>query len=256
VLLIGCAAGIGWLLMSDDFDLEPSSLELSGIRYTDPAAVAAILAPAVSGGRNVFLVDTGSINAELLGLPTVATAEVRAVLPQRLIVAITERMPVLAVRHRGTVYLVDGDGIVLDDRPADAPGLEELALIDDQRSTSAIAYATGGAINTVDARAMLTLAALTPTLLGSSATTLTVSIDDADGYVVSATPYGWRAVFGHYTPTLRPPAMIDRQVQCLETIVADGEALLDTAYLSPQGDRCGTYLPLPTVAPSASPAPS
>lgn len=253
--MIGCVVGIGWLVTADDFELDASSLELSGIQYTDSAAVTAILAPAVSGGGSVFLVHTGSIRAELLALPTVASAEVRAALPQRLIVAITERVPVLVVRHGGSVYLVDGDGVVLDDRAPDAPGLEGLPVLDDRRITAAIAFATGEPINDVDAQAMLALAALTPTLIGSSATALTVSVDDTDGYVVSAAPYGWRAVFGHYTPTLRPPSGIDRQVQCLETILADGEQVLDTIYLTPNEGRCGTYLPLPTARPSASLAP-
>jgi POTRA domain-containing FtsQ-type protein len=252
VLLVGCVAGIGWLVTADDFELDPSSLELSGIRYTDPAVVSAILAPQVSGGQSAFLIDTTAIRAELLALPTVATAEVRTVLPHRLVVVITERLPVLAVRHAGAVYLLDGDGVVLDDRALDTTGLEGLAPIDDQRITSAITYTTGETVNSIDTRAMLTLAALTPTLLGSSSTALRVSIDDSDGYVVTAAPYGWRAVFGHYTPTLRPPSEIDRQVQCLETILADGEAALDTVYLAPDGDRCGTYLPLPTTSPTPS----
>ena len=252
MLLIGCVAGIGWLLTAADFELDAASLEVSGIQYTDSAAVTAILAPAVSDGKSVFLIDTSSLRDELLGLPTVATADVRAVLPHRLIVDITERVPVLALRQGLQVYLVDGDGVVLDERQADAPGLAGLRVIDDRRVSVAIAYAPGDAINRDDAVAMLTLAALSPTLLGSSATALTVSVDDTHGYVVSAAPYGWLAVFGHYTPTLRPPTEIDRQVQCLETILANGEQLLDTIYLAPQGDRCGTYLPLPTVSPSPS----
>lgn len=255
VLLIGSVVGIGWLVTAHDLELDASSLEMSGIQYTDPTAVAAILAPAVSGGSNVFLVRTGSIRAQLLALPTVATADVRAALPHRLIVNITERVPVLAIRQGGSVYLVDGNGVVLDDRAPDAPGLEGLAVLDDRRVTAAIVYATGDLINVVDSQAMLTLAALTPTLLGSSATTLMVSVNDTDGYVVSAAPYGWRAVFGHYTPTLRPPAQIERQVQCLETILADGEQVLDTVYLAPNEGRCGTYLPVPTARPSVSPVP-
>ncbi|MEP7158099.1 MAG: FtsQ-type POTRA domain-containing protein [Chloroflexota bacterium] len=254
--MIACLAGMGWLLTQDDFDLDASSLELSGIQYTDSAAVAAIVTPAVSGGQNVFLVNTGSIRAQLLTLPTIAIAEVRAALPNRMTVAITERVPVVAVLHDNMLHIIDGNGVVLDDRALDAPGLENLPVVDDGRAASAISYATGDQVNAVDARAILTLSALTPMLLGSSATALSVSIDDMNGYLVSAAPYGWRAVFGHYTPTLRPPDEIDGQVQCLETILADGEQSLDTVYLAPSEGRCGTYLPLPSAAPSTSPAPS
>jgi hypothetical protein len=97
---------------------------------------------------------------------------------------------------------------------------------------------------------MLQIGALTPELVGSAASELVFSADDTDGFVVTAAPYGWRAVFGFYTPTLRPPTLIAQQVQCLRSLLASGEAQMDTIYLAPEGDRCGTYLP------HASPSPS
>ena len=93
---------------------------------------------------------------------------------------------------------------------------------------------------------MLQIAALTPALVGSAALTLAFSVDDSRGFVVSAAPGGWRAVFGIYTPTLRPPSEIAQQVQCLRSLLATGESAIDTIYLAPQDDRCGTYLPRPS----------
>jgi hypothetical protein len=93
---------------------------------------------------------------------------------------------------------------------------------------------------------MLQIGALTPALLGSTASQLAFRVDDRDGFVVSASPDGWRAVFGFYTPTLRPPSEIAQQVQCLRSLLAMGEAAIDTIYLAPQDDRCGTYLPRPS----------
>jgi hypothetical protein len=98
-------------------------------------------------------------------------------------------------------------------------------------------------MNEIDLGAILRLAALSPDLLGSAAERLELSIEPEDGFVVHAVPAGWRAVFGHYTPTLRTTDLIDGQVQCLRSILADGEAGLETVYLSLGDDRCGTFVP-------------
>jgi len=46
-------------------------------------------------------------------------------------------------------------------------------------------------------------------------------------------------------------------VQCLRTLLGSGEEQIETIYLAPQEERCGTYLPRPTprVSPSPHPGP-
>jgi hypothetical protein len=122
-------------------------------------------------------------------------------------------------------------------------------LIDDQRVDLGIPFEVGVGIDPTEAQAMLQIGALTPELVGSAATELVFSADDTDGFVVTAAPYGWRAVFGFYTPTLRPPTLIAQQVQCLRSLLASGEQQMDTIYLAPEGDRCGTYLPRESPSP-------
>jgi hypothetical protein len=222
---------------------------ISGLGYTDSVAVAEAIALSETGSNNVFLLRTRDIRQRLLDLPSVADAQVRVALPNRLVVAITERSAVLRIAHGGAMYLLDGDGVVLEVRAASAPPLEDLPLISDLRTEMGIAYEVGEGIDPTEAQAMLQIGALTPSLLGSSAGNLTFSADDTDGFVVSADG-GWRAVFGFYTPTLRPPTLIAQQVQCLRSLLAEGETQMDTIYLAPQGDRCGTYLPHETPTPS------
>jgi hypothetical protein len=223
-----------------------ADVELSGLGYTDSGAVMEALALSDSDSNNVFLLHTSDMRRRLLDLPSVADADVRVVLPNRLVVAITERVAVLRVVHGGATYLLDADGIVLEARAAGAPPLADLPLIDDRRDELGVPFEVGQRIDPTEAQAMLQIGALTPALLGSTTTALTFSADDDDGFVVTAVPYGWRAVFGFYTPTLRPPTLIARQVQCLRTLLADGEGQMDTIYLAPQTDRCGTYLPRPS----------
>jgi hypothetical protein len=83
---------------------------------------------------------------------------------------------------------------------------------------------------------------VTPGVAGTKGASLSFRITDQDGFVLSASGRPWRAVFGIYTPTLRPPDIIPAQVQCLASLLAaQGESEIETVYLSPEGDRCGTF---------------
>ena len=80
---------------------------------------------------------------------------------------------------------------------------------------------------------------------------LELSVRDDDGFVMTAQPQGWQAIFGNYTPNLRPTDLIPSQVQCLASLLRPSEADVGTVYLAPLDGRCGTYLPAGT--PSESP---
>jgi hypothetical protein len=246
VLTVVSAAAIGWLVTSHQFTLAADGVEISGVHYTDITAVTDALDLPAAGAPNVFGLRTAPMRRALLALPAVAAADVHVALPDRLVVAITERTAVVQVAHAGVTYLLDSEGIVLEGRAASAPPITDLPVIDDQRVDLGIPLQVGQQIDPSESAAMLQIGALTPTLVGSSASGLAFSATDADGFVVSATPHGWRAVFGFYTPTLRPSTEIAQQVQCLRSLLATGEANIQTIYLAPSDDRCGTYLPRPS----------
>ena len=84
------------------------------------------------------------------------------------------------------------------------------------------------------------LLALTPASLGSRAATLQLRVDEYDGYILSS-DRGWQAVFGHYTPTLQPPSVVPRQVQCLRWLLAAEEKRLERVRLAVSDDGCGTF---------------
>ncbi|MDL2335152.1 MAG: FtsQ-type POTRA domain-containing protein [Chloroflexota bacterium] len=246
LLMLGSAAAIGWLVTSHQFALAADGVEISGVHYTDIAAVSDALDLPAADAPNVFGLRTDPMRRALLALPAVAAADVHVALPDRLVVAITERTAVVQVAHAGVTYLLDGEGIVLEGRSANAPPITDVPLIDDQRVNLGIPLVVGQQIDPSESAAMLQIGALTPALVGSSTSGLAFSANDADGFVVSAVPDGWRAVFGFYTPTLRPPTEIAQQVQCLRSLLATGEAQIQTIYLAPSDDRCGTYLPRPS----------
>jgi hypothetical protein len=244
-LALGGAGSIGWLVTNPAFALDADALEISGMQYTDATAVRDALAlPA--GAPNVFLLNTDAMRRAVAKLPSVAAAEVHIVLPDRLMVSVTERTSVLQVARAGVTYLLDAAGVVLQARANNAPLITDLPRIDDQRVELGIPFEVGREIDPTESAAMMQIGALTPALVGSTVETLVFAATDTDGFVVSAAPGGWRAVFGFYTPTLRPPTLIAQQVACLRNLLANGEGQIATIYLAPQGDRCGTYLPRPT----------
>ncbi len=98
----------------------------------------------------------------------------------------------------------------------------------------------GAYLPPTDLRVMRLLLALTPELLGSRGDSLTLRVDETDGYVLNS-DRGWRAIFGHYTPTLQPPDVIPQQVQCLRWLLASEERKLKEVWLALSDEACGTY---------------
>lgn len=253
VVAIANAGAIGWLLTSHSFDLDPGRVEVSSLVYTQPEVIRETIDLSASARPNVFRIDTRSMRRSLEALPAVARADVYVTLPDRLVVSVTERTPTFVVTTPEGAFVLDDEGYVLDELPAtDATGLG-LPVVDDAREQFASVVEVGGRLDAVSLDATLRLAAITPALIGTAYQELSLSVDDADGYVLSAEPDGWRAVFGHYTPNLRPVDMIDRQVQCLRSRVEAGEHGIAVIYLAPLDERCGTFLPERTSVESASP---
>ena len=245
------AGTAAWLATADRFVLGTDQPQLLGLRYTDPALVRAAIGIAPGATPNVFLLRTGDMARAVASLPPVSSAVVDAALPDRLTVLVTERSPVF-VLVEDRPYLVDADGVLLAElgagqMPAGMP------VVTDQRAAGA-AWAVGGKVDPIDLAAILPLGALTPSMVDSQATGLRLAIDPSDGFVLTADPQGWQAIFGQYTPNLRPTDQIPRQVQCLRSLLANGETDIARIYLAPLEDRCGTYLPrsMPSPSPSAS----
>ena len=100
--------------------------------------------------------------------------------------------------------------------------------------------AVGSFLPAIDVAVIRQLLALTPESLGSRAADLQLRVDEYDGYVLSS-DRGWQAVFGHYTPTLQPPTVVARQVQCLRWLLAADERRLERVRLAVSDDGCGTF---------------
>jgi cell division septal protein FtsQ len=233
------AAALAMVRFSDVAAFTVDQVSIDGANLTDRASVeAAVLADA--GPESVFLYDTTAASDRIGHLATVRRAEVRAVLPDRLVVVLEERVPVLlwATGDDSLAFLVDEGGSLI--APA-VVGEANVPTIHDERAATA-GLAIGGAIAPVDLRVARQLAAVTPAMLGSAALTLVVSVDDREGFVVSAKPDGWRAVFGLYGEVTRGPDLVGVQVQCLASLLAARPTEgVGRIVLSPEGQLCGTY---------------
>jgi hypothetical protein len=249
LMALAALAG-GWLLSADDFVLDETDVAVNGLQFADGALVRAIIDPLVADQPSLFRLSTAELEEALLRVPAVARAEVSLVLPARLEVVITERTPVFVWQTAEDVLLVDGEGAILRPATADELAAGRWPTLNDSRAAFAPPV-VDDRLDPLDLEVTLKLLAVDPALVGSPAAALVLSADDEDGYVLTAEPDGWRAVFGHYTPNLRPPEIIDRQVQCLRSLLADDQGELTDIYLAPADDRCGTFRARPSASPSA-----
>lgn len=241
-LLLAAAGAFSWLIGADEFALDPAEVSLGGLQHSEVAVVSEALEPLLDGRPNLFRLSAADVERTLTALPAVADSEARLVLPDALRIAVIERLPILVWRTPGTAFLVDAEGVLLRELADTELPPAELPLVDDRRR-QAEELAEGGELEPVDREAALILAAIDPAVLSSAADRLSLLVDDEEGYVMSAQPGLWRAVFGHYTPTLRRPEIIDRQVQCLRSLLGEqGEAEVEVVYLAPSDDRCGTFV--------------
>lgn len=242
LMMLGASLGLNWLAAPERFQLEPARVEIRGLAHTAEDTARAALALGDSR-PNLFRLRTVPLVHALEALPAVARVEAHVGLPDHLTLVVVERVPVMVWQSGGRRVLVDAAGIAISEATL---GEAQLPLVSDGRSAAA-PLAPGDQLDSIDLAAALKLAALTPATLDSSAGSLSLAIDDENGFtIVAAAPAAWRAVFGHYTPNLRTVDMIDAQVQCLRSLLAAREAQMAVIYLAPSEDRCGTFRARPT----------
>ena len=240
VVAIAAAAAIYGTVASPAFQLR--QVDVQGTTYTSQASVDAALGLAASPYPNVFSIDTAHLRRSLLALPTVTGAQLAVELPDRLVVRIDERRPILVWASSGSRWLVDVDGLVMAPAPSGDPAESTLPVFADDRS-GRTPLSPGMTLDATDLAVARLLGALTPHLLGSKSSALAFEITNADGFTVSTGPSGWLAIFGMYTATLRSPDLIPAQAQCLKSLLAQvGERKVSTVYLFPEGDQCGTFI--------------
>lgn len=242
-LMVLAGGAVAATTLAEEFRLDPAGLEIRGLRFTDEQLVRDRLRFEPQERPNLFSFRTTGIAAAVGELPTVASVTVGVTLPDRLVVDVVEREPLLAWQTAIATLLADGSGQLIAEVGTPPP---DLPTIGDRRAASA-ELAPGDRLDEVDLAAVLRLASVTPALIGSRSASLQLTVDDSNGWVVTSAEPTWRAVFGMYTANLRRPEdNIDAQVQCLRSLLAQGEEQVEVAYLAVADDRCGTVRDRPT----------
>ena len=245
LVLVSAAAALYGMTASPAFRLRDGGVTVRGAEFTGEAAVLAAIGLDGDARPNLFALDTSRLAANLLALPAVDAdrsdaASVRVALPDRLVVDVQERVPILVWQAGERRLLVDVHGVVVAELPSGATS--ELPVVEDERA-STTGLAIGDRIASTDLEVARRVAALTPVFLGSTAEGLETRITEKEGFVLHAQPKSWRAVFGIYAPTLRGPDLVETQAQCLSSVLYGQEASVSIVYLFPDSGRCGTFLP-------------
>ncbi len=208
----------------------------------------------VHDGQNLFLVSSATLASRVEALPAVDRADVAIGLPSTVVVDVTERRPILVWSVGGRRFLADAHGLLFAEQPDTATGATPaLPVVTDERAADA-ELRLGSSVDAIDFDVARRLGSLRPVDIGSAAAALRLTVTDADGFVMRPSPAAWTAVFGFYTPTLRPPALIPDQVRLLHDLLAEGETKVSRVVLATGGG--GTYQPRPSASAMARPSAS
>jgi cell division protein FtsQ len=108
---LGIIAGVAWALLGSRL-LVVRSVTVTGTHLVTPAQVLA--AADVPLGTPLMRVDTARVAERVETIRQVASATVRKDWPDRLVITVRERVPVVAVRMAGGGYdLVDPSGVIV-----------------------------------------------------------------------------------------------------------------------------------------------
>ncbi len=236
-VMVICALAIYGVGASPAFAFRTLVLDAGAAPYTSSDVVRSTLG-LDAAAPNLFTLPTDQLTARLLALPPVREAQVTVALPNTISVRLVEREPILVWAVGSRRLLVDRDGRLFAPALSDA-ATDSLPLVTDRRAASA-ALDIGTALDPVDLDAATRLASIVPKDVGTSATALRVWIEDADGFELHPTGAGWVALFGVYTPSLRPTDLILGQVQLLRSFLAGRESSVKSVTLA--DDRNGTFV--------------
>ncbi|GHO89568.1 cell division protein FtsQ/DivIB [Dictyobacter formicarum] len=130
--IIACMiAAINFALTSDVFRLH----RVSVVGTHNNGLIQSIQHMGIQG-QNIFLVDTGSIQARIQASPLIASVAISKQFPDQLTVTIVERKPVVLWQGPQGTFSVDAQGMVIE--PASqTPGADQLGIVVDTTTQGA-----------------------------------------------------------------------------------------------------------------------
>jgi cell division protein FtsQ len=118
---VAIVGGVGWALLGNRVFVV-RSVTVTGTHLLAQGQIAA--AADVKLGTPLMSVDDGAVTRRVEAIPQVASATVTEDWPDRLVIAVTERSPAVAVRMaNGSYDLVDAAGVIVRNATARPAGL-------------------------------------------------------------------------------------------------------------------------------------
>lgn len=108
LLSVGLAVLAFGFLFSEDFAVRTVVVQGNNLAYAD-----SIVAASGALGQSIFRLDTEEVAERVASHPAVASAQVSAAFPDRIIVKLTERVPTLVWQTGDQAVLVDDHGWVI-----------------------------------------------------------------------------------------------------------------------------------------------
>ena len=138
-------------------------------------------------GRSIFLLHTGRLAREIEALPSVRSAQVRARLPDRIIVEIAKREPVAVWQAVNGAFLVDHEGQIIGPATDGTPDQPVMVI----HETSGVERVPG---QRIERRILLTARELGRVLPQLGIESLAIEYGTLGLTVVGSN--GWRIIFG------------------------------------------------------------
>jgi cell division protein FtsQ len=107
---VGIVAGLAWALLGSRFFVV-RSVEVTGTQVVPASAV--IAAADVPDGTPLLRVDVGAVQRRVESIRDVASATVSKAWPDKLVIVVRERTPVVAVRMSRGYDLMDASGVIV-----------------------------------------------------------------------------------------------------------------------------------------------
>lgn len=120
LVVVSLMAGFrSYLLRSPKFAI--GIKEIQGLRHLSEGQVLLKLKEFEEQDRSLFALDLDGLRKSVELLPWVKAATVRRVWPDRLMIEVTERVPIAFVRIDDSTQLVDEDGVLLESKSEGLP---------------------------------------------------------------------------------------------------------------------------------------
>jgi cell division protein FtsQ len=175
---IAIAAGVVWALIGNRL-LVVRSVSVTGTHLLTPAQVTA--AADVPLGTPLLAVNAGLVTSRIEAIRQVASATVSEDWPDHLVITVTERVPVMALRMSGGGYdLVDRDGVIVRYAAAKPTGLPRLvtSLTGSVLRGNLGATTAAGVLAELPSSLARQVAAVEPTLVASGTEQITLGLQD------------------------------------------------------------------------------